>query len=78
VVAVGQRSMTCYLTQSVVWAVLFPASVLGLGTRLGVAVTALISIATWLLTVGLAELMRRRDLRGPFEVLLRRLTYGRR
>lgn len=77
VVAVGQRSMTCYLTQSVVWAVLFPASVLGLGASLGVAVTALISIATWLLSVGLAELMRRRGLRGPFEVLLRRLTYGR-
>ena len=78
VVAVGQRSMTCYLTQSIVWAVLFPASTLGLGAKLGVAVTAVISIATWLLTVGLAELMRRRDLRGPFEVLLRRLTYGHR
>jgi uncharacterized protein len=78
VVAVGQRSMTCYLTQSVVWALLFPASTLGLGVELGVAVTPVISIATWLLTVGIAELMRRRDLRGPAEVLLRRLTYGHR
>jgi uncharacterized protein len=73
--AVGQRSMTCYLSQSVVWAVLFPPYLLGLCSRIGVALTAVIAVCTWLLTVGLAELMRRRGLRGPFEVLLRRLTY---
>jgi uncharacterized protein len=73
--AVGQRSMTCYLSQSVVWAVLFPPYLLGLGSRIGVALTAVIAVCTWLLTVGLAELMRRRNVRGPFEVLLRRLTY---
>lgn len=73
--AVGQRSMTCYLSQSVVWAVLFPPYLLGLGSRLGVALTAVIAVCTWLLTIGLAELMRRRELRGPFEVMLRRLTY---
>jgi uncharacterized membrane protein YeiB len=32
---------------------------------------------TWAVTVGMAELMRRRGYRGPFELLLRRLTYGR-
>ncbi|GAB3411303.1 DUF418 domain-containing protein [Flindersiella endophytica] len=52
-----------------------PPYLFGLGSRIGVALTAVVAVCTWLLTVGLAELMRRRGLRGPFEVLLRRLTY---
>jgi uncharacterized protein len=74
--ASGQRSMTCYLSQSVVWVALFPSYTLDLGSRLGVAATALISTATWLLTVVLADGMRRAGIRGPAETLLRRLTYG--
>lgn len=73
--AVGQRSMTCYLAQSVVWMVLFQPYTLGLESKVGVAVTALISAATWLGTVVLADAMRRADVRGPFEVLIRRLIY---
>lgn len=73
--AVGQRSMTCYLMQSVVWAVVFPPYLLGLGETWGPAPTAALAVATWLATVFAAELMRRADHRGPFEILLRRLTY---
>ncbi|MQA88166.1 MAG: DUF418 domain-containing protein [Streptosporangiales bacterium] len=78
VAAGGQRSMTCYLSQSVVWMLVFPPYTAGLSTRLGVAATAVLAVGTWLLTVVLAEAMRQANLRGPFEVLLRRLTYGRR
>ncbi|MPZ64292.1 MAG: DUF418 domain-containing protein [Pseudonocardiaceae bacterium] len=76
VAACGQRSMTCYLAQSVAFVAVLAAYGGGLGDRLGVAQTALLAIATWVLILLLAELMRRLGHRGPFELLLRRLTYG--
>ena len=75
--ACGQRSMTCYLAQSVVFVALLAGYGGGLGDELGVAATAVVASVTWAVTVGMAELMRRRGYRGPFELLLRRLTYGR-
>jgi uncharacterized membrane protein YeiB len=75
--ACGQRSMTCYLAQSVVFVAVLAAYGGGLGDRLGIAQTALLAIATWAVIVVAAEAMRRRGYRGPAEVLLRRLTYGR-
>ncbi|PUA83134.1 hypothetical protein C7S10_03920 [Nocardioides currus] len=75
--AVGQRSMTCYLCQSVVWTIVFTPFFLGLSSELTVATTALLAVATWLGTVLLADWMRRTGRRGPFEVLVRRVTYGR-
>jgi uncharacterized protein len=78
VAAVGQRSLTCYLSQSVVWTLAFAPYAGDLSRRIGVTATAGLALATWLLTVLLAEAMRRRDYRGPFELLLRRVAYGRR
>jgi uncharacterized protein len=75
VAAVGQRSMTCYLAQSVVWTLVFAPYVLDLSDELGVTSTAALALGTWLLTVATAELMRRRGSRGPAEVALRRLSY---
>ena len=77
IAAVGQRSMTCYLAQSVVWTVVFTPFLLDLSDDLTVATTALLAIGTWLVTVALAEWMRRAGQRGPFEILVRRVTYGR-
>jgi len=74
--ACGQRSMTCYLLQSVVFVAVLAAYGGGLGNRLGLAEIALLAILTWGLTVALAAWMSRRGHRGPVEVLLRRLTYG--
>jgi uncharacterized membrane protein YeiB len=74
--ACGQRSMTCYLLQSVVFVAVLAAYGGGLGNRLGLAEIAMLAIATWALTVVLARAMSRRGYRGPAEVLLRRLTYG--
>lgn len=75
VTAVGQRSLTCYLSQSVVWTLVFAPYALDLSDDLGVAGTAALAVGTWLATVWIAELLRRRGARGPAEVLLRRLTY---
>ena len=71
----GSDSLTCYLTQSVVWAVVFTPYLLDLSRTLSTATTALLAVATWLATVVLADRMRRRNHRGPFEILIRRFTY---
>jgi uncharacterized membrane protein YeiB len=76
VAATGQRSMTCYLAQSVVWAVVFTPFLLDLSGTLTVAATALLATLTWVVTVVLADRMRRAGQRGPFELLIRRITYG--
>jgi uncharacterized membrane protein YeiB len=75
IAATGQRSMTCYLAQSVVWAVVFTPFLLDLSGTLTVATTAVLAATTWLGTVALADRMRRTGRRGPFEVLVRRVTY---
>ncbi|MGN9911237.1 DUF418 domain-containing protein [Phytohabitans sp. LJ34] len=78
IAATGQRSMTCYLAQSLVWAAVFTPFLLDMSGTLTVAGTALLATATWTVTVVLADHMRRAGYRGPFEVLTRRVTYGRR
>ncbi|WP_235503571.1 DUF418 domain-containing protein [Aeromicrobium sp. Root344] len=78
IAATGQRSMTSYLSQSVVWTVAFTPFLLDLSGSLSVAGTALLASITWLSTVVVADRMRRAGQRGPFEVLVRRVTYGRR
>ena len=74
--ACGQRSMTCYLLQSVVFVAVLAAYGGGLGSRLGLIEIAALATVTWLLTVLLADVMSRRGYRGPAETLLRQLTYG--
>lgn len=75
IAATGQRSMTFYLSQSVVWTVVFTPFLLGLADDLSVAATALLAAATWGTTVVIADWMRRTGRRGPFEQLIRRVTY---
>jgi len=76
--ATGERSLTCYLWQSVVFAPLLAAWGLGLGDRLGTTAGYGLAVAVWVSGVLLAAVLARSDRRGPAEVLLRRLTYGRR
>lgn len=78
IAATGQRSMTCYLMQSLVWAAVFTPFLLDLSGTLTVASTALLATAAWAVTVFLADRMSRAGYRGPFELLIRRITYGRR
>ena len=74
--ATGQRSMTCYLCQSPVWAVLFSGYLLDLSGTLSISATAALATTTWVVTVLLADRMRDSGQRGPFEMLVRRVTYG--
>lgn len=74
VAALGQRSLTFYLFQSVVFVAVFSPFVLGLQDRTGLAGSFVVATLTWLVSVAAAELMRRRGHRGPAETLLRRLV----
>ncbi|MEQ3550832.1 DUF418 domain-containing protein [Pseudonocardia nematodicida] len=74
-VALGRRSMSGYLAQSVVWAGLLAASGLALGAHLSSWSAMGVGIATWLATVVAAYAMDRAGIRGPAETALRKLTY---
>ncbi|MGC0273991.1 DUF418 domain-containing protein [Pseudactinotalea sp. Z1739] len=75
VAAVGKRSLSNYLGQSVLLAPVLTAWGLGLGATIGSAAAAGLAIATWAVLAALAYLWERRQYRGPAETLLRRLVY---
>lgn len=74
--AVGERSLTCYLLQSVLLVPLLSPWALGLGERTGTATVSAVAVAVWAATVLVAVVLDRTGRRGPAEVLLRRLVYG--
>jgi uncharacterized protein len=73
--ACGQRSMTCYLAQSIAWLLLLEPYLADLGGAIGVAAAASVGLGVWLVTVVAADLLRRAGRPGPAEALLRRLVY---
>ncbi|WP_392507936.1 DUF418 domain-containing protein [Naumannella halotolerans] len=75
--ALGRRSLSGYLAQSVLFIPLLAAFGIGFGAHLSSWSVALLAVVTWLLTVLGAYWMDQRGMRGPAEVLLRRLTYRR-
>lgn len=77
VAAVGKRSLTFYLLQSVLFAPVLSAWGLGLGATMSQSAMYGLALGVWLLSLVLAWLMERRDARGPAEVLLRKLMVGR-
>lgn len=72
--AVGKRSLTCYLAQSVLFAPVLCAWGFGFGDDLTSWSVALYAVGVWLLTVVLAVVLERSGRRGPAEWLLRRLS----
>lgn len=74
--ALGQRSLSLYLFQSIVFVLIFYPYGLGLQDDLGLAGVTAVAAATWGLSLLIADLMRRVGYRGPAEILLRRLAYA--
>lgn len=74
--AVGSRSLTCYLLQSVLFVPLLAPWALGLGVGAGTATVSAIAVGVWLATVLVAVALERAGRPGPAEALLRRLVYG--
>ncbi|SEE96666.1 DUF418 domain-containing protein [Ruania alba] len=73
--AVGKRSLSSYLGQSVLFAPLLSAWGIGLGANLNSAGVAAIACLGWVVLAVLAYVLERRGTRGPAEAVLRRLAY---
>ncbi|WP_343921241.1 DUF418 domain-containing protein [Agrococcus citreus] len=74
--AVGKRSLSSYLLQSVLFAPAFAAWGFGLGAVLSPLGAAAFAVGVWLVTLVVAVVLDRAGRRGPAEALLRRLAYG--
>ena len=70
---VGRRSMTAYLSQTVMFAGIFVIAprLTGRSVSLGVTASAAVAVMVWLTTVILCAVLERLGMPGPFESLLR-------
>ena len=70
---VGRRSMTAYLSQTVMFAGIFVIAprLTGRSVSPGAAASAAVAVMVWLTTVVLCAVLERLGMPGPFEVLLR-------
>lgn len=73
--AVGTRSLTCYLLQTVLFVLPLAGWAGGLARGFGSAQVVAWAVGVWLVTVAVAVLLERADRRGPAEALYRRLVY---
>lgn len=74
--ATGQKSLSCYLAQSIVFASLLAAGTIGWGAHLGPAAAAGLALLTWAATAAVAAATA--DRTGPAEALLKAFMRGRR
>lgn len=75
-VALGKRSMSGYLAQSVLFILLCTPAFLGLGLDTSVTGKLFIGFGVWLITLALAVVLDRAGKQGPFEWAHRHLSYG--
>ncbi|ANY08992.1 DUF418 domain-containing protein [Pseudonocardia sp. HH130630-07] len=75
VAAAGRRSLTCYLLNSVLVAVLLHRDLIGLGPQVGAAGALAVAAAVWVLTVLLADRLDRAGRPGPLDAVMHRLVH---
>ena len=75
-VALGKRSMSGYIMQSILFIIAVMPFGLGLGLESGVSVKLLIATGIWAITVVLATILEATNTPGPFEWAHRHLSYG--
>lgn len=75
-IALGKRSMTGYVLQSVIFLVVFGSFALGLFADAGAALLLLVGTGGWLVTVLVAVILEAAGKPGPLEALHRRMSYG--
>ena len=75
-VALGKRSMSGYIMQSILFIVTVMPFGLGLGLEDGVAMKLLIATGIWAVTLVLATILEATNTQGPFEWAHRHLSYG--
>lgn len=74
--ALGRRSMTGYIAQSILFSILVTRFGLGFGRDQGAAVALAWSAGVWVLTLIICYGLELAGKPGPFEALHRRLSYG--
>ena len=74
--ALGRRSMSGYLAQSVLFTVLMPPFAVGLGRSLDPVAALVVGTTVWLATLLGAVVLERRGQAGPAEALHRRMFRG--
>ena len=75
-VALGKRSMSGYLAQSILFILIVMPFTLGVGLEASISAKLLTGLGIWLITLLLATLMEKAGIPGPFEQVHRRLSYG--
>ncbi len=75
--AAGKRSLTCYILQSTIIAIILSEPLFGLGGRIYAAGAALIALLAWFIGVLLSVVLEKRKQAGPANALFRRLIYSR-
>ncbi len=76
VAAMGQRSLTFYVLNSVLVAVVLQPDLVGLGSSAGAAGALLVAAAAWTVSLALATWLELRRRPGPLDQLMRRCVYG--
>ena len=76
VAAMGQRSLTFYILNSVLVAVVLHPDLLGLGTRVGGFGALLVAALAWSVSLVLAAWLEVRNRPGPLDQLMRRCVHG--
>ncbi|RNE49296.1 DUF418 domain-containing protein [Corynebacterium alimapuense] len=74
--ALGKRSMSGYVLQSLLFVVITQPFVLGWGSDSGILIQLGLALLVWLITLVLALLWDRVGWAGPLEAVHRRLAYG--
>ncbi|MCP3027629.1 DUF418 domain-containing protein [Halobacillus sp. A5] len=72
IAALGQRSLSFYLFQSIMFVIILAPYAGGLGSQISQLESDLIGVFVWVLSVIVANYMHCRSIRGPFETFLRK------
>lgn len=72
IVALGQRSMSFYLFQSILFVMILAPYAGGFGRNLSQLGSDLIAVFIWILSILVANFMHHKSIRGPFETFLRK------
>lgn len=76
-VALGKRSLTFYLFIELMLVIILSPVAFGCGQMLHVTGAALVAVLVWIMSLLLALGMEHKNMRGPADALLRKLTYRR-
>ncbi|GAB3736326.1 DUF418 domain-containing protein [Nocardiopsis nanhaiensis] len=76
VAAMGERSLTFYILNSVLVAVALQPDLVGLGTVVGGAGALLVAALAWSVSLALAAWLAVRNRPGPLDQMMRRCVYG--